>query len=292
MYIPTMRGIILAGGHGSRLLPATKAISKQLMPIHDKPMVYYPLTTLVMAGVREILVITSPDDASAFRNLLSDGSHWGLSIQYAQQFWPGGIAEAFIIGADFIAGHPVALALGDNIFHGAGLRQKLRENPVVGGRIFAYQVSNPQAYGVVEFDDDGTVLSIEEKPERPRSKFVVPGLYFYDNDVVAIAQQLRPSARGELEITSVNEEYLRRGRLHVTVLDRGMAWLDTGTFRSMAAASEFVRVIEERQGVKIGCVEEACWMERLISDDDLRTLAAPLAFSGYGAYLRILLGDA
>lgn len=292
MYIVAMRGIILAGGHGSRLLPATKAVSKQLMPIHDKPMVYYPLTTLIMAGVREILVITSPDDAPAFQHLLGDGSHWGLSIQYAQQSWPGGIAEAFIIGADFIAGHPVALALGDNIFHGAGLRQKLRGNPVAGGRIFAYQVSNPQAYGVVEFDEDGTVLSIEEKPERPRSKFVVPGLYFYNNDVVAIAQQLRPSARGELEITSVNEEYLRRGRLHVTVLDRGMAWLDTGTFRSMAAASEFVRVVEERQGLKIGCVEEACWMERLISDDDLRTLAAPLAFSGYGAYLRTLLGDA
>jgi glucose-1-phosphate thymidylyltransferase len=285
-----VRGILLAGGTGSRLWPVTKAVSKQLMPIFDKPMIYYPLSTLVMAGIREILVVTTPEDQSQFRRLLGDGAQLGLRIEYAAQPRPEGIAQAFVIGADFIGDEPVALVLGDNIFHGVGLGEQLREGTdVVGGRIFAYPVANPEAYGVVEFDADGKVLSIEEKPEKPRSRYVVPGLYFYDNRVVEIARSLRPSARGELEITAVNAEYLSRGELTVSVLDRGTAWLDTGTFASMVAAAEFVRVIEERQGFKIGCIEEAAWRAGFIDDDGLRALAGPLTKSGYGDYLLGLL---
>jgi glucose-1-phosphate thymidylyltransferase len=288
--LPQMRGIILAGGTGSRLWPITKAVSKQLMPVYDKPMIYYPLTTMIMAGVRELMVITTPDDHDQFRRLLGDGTQWGLRIEYAKQARPEGIAQAFVIGADFIGDQSAALVLGDNIFHGVGLgRQLLANNAVSGGRVFAYPVANPQDYGVVEFDAAGLVLSIEEKPAKPRSKYVVPGLYFYDNDVVEISRRLRPSERGELEITAVNEEYRRRERLHVTVLDRGTAWLDTGTFGSLVAASEFVRVIEERQGFKIGCVEEACWRAGFITDAQLRDLADPLCKSGYGEYLLNIL---
>ncbi|HEY3261792.1 MAG TPA: glucose-1-phosphate thymidylyltransferase RfbA [Pseudonocardiaceae bacterium] len=285
-----MRGILLAGGTGSRLWPITKAMSKQLMPIFDKPMVYYPLTTLVSAGIREILVITTPEDQPHFQRLLGDGGQFGLDLSYAAQPHPDGIAQAFVIGADFIGDQPVALILGDNIFHGVGLgRQLAKHREPIGGRIFAYPVADPHQYGVVEFDDAGTVLSIEEKPEKPKSTYVVPGLYFYDPEVVRIAAELTPSARGELEITAVNEEYLRRGRLTVTVLDRGTAWLDTGTFQSMVQASEYVRVIEERQGFKIGCVEEAAWRLGFMSNDRLRELAAPLTKSGYGDYLLRLL---
>jgi len=266
------------------------AMSKQLMPIFDKPMVYYPLTTLVSAGIREILVITTPEDQPHFRKLLGDGSRFGLDLSYAEQPKPDGIAQAFRIGADFIGDQPVALILGDNIFHGVGLsRQLARFAEPTGGLVFAYPVADPERYGVVEFDDAGKVLSIEEKPARPKSTYVVPGLYFYDADVVRIAEKLEPSARGELEITAVNEEYLRQGRLAVTVLDRGTAWLDTGTFQSMVQASEYVRVIEERQGFKIGCIEEAAWRSGFIADDQVRALAEPLMKSGYGGYLTRLL---
>jgi glucose-1-phosphate thymidylyltransferase len=286
-----VRGILLAGGTGSRLWPITRAVSKQLMPVYDKPMIYYPLSTLVMAGIREVLVVTTPEDQSQFRRLLGDGSQWGLSVSYAAQPRPEGIAQAFIIGADFIGDEPVALILGDNIFHGVGLGRQLAEHAdVVGGRIFAYPVANPEEYGVVEFDGAGRVLSIEEKPALPKSQYVVPGLYFYDSSVVEIAGKLTPSARGELEITAVNEEYRLRGQLHVSVLDRGTAWLDTGTFNSLVQAAEFVRVIEERQGLKIGCVEEAAWGAGFIDDTQLATLAEPLLKSGYGDYLRRLLG--
>lgn len=268
------------------------AMSKQLMPIFDKPMVYYPLTTLVSAGIREVLVITTPEDQPHFQRLLGDGSRFGLSLTYAEQPKPDGIAQAFRIGADFIGDDPVALILGDNIFHGVGLgRQLARFRSPAGGRVFAYPVADPERYGVVEFDPDGKVLSIEEKPARPKSTYVVPGLYFYDADVVRIADKLEPSARGELEITAVNEEYRRRGKLDVTVLDRGTVWLDTGTFQSMVQASEYVRVIEERQGLKIGCVEEAAWRLGFISDDELRSLAQPLLKSGYGDYLLRLLSS-
>lgn len=285
-----MRGILLAGGTGSRLWPITMAMSKQLMPIFDKPMVYYPLTTLVSAGIREILVITTPGDRPHFQRLLGDGSRFGLSLSYAEQPRPEGIAQAFRIGADFIGDQPVALILGDNIFHGVGMgRQLARFGEPAGGRVFAYPVADPERYGVVEFDDTGRVLSIEEKPERPKSTYVVPGLYFYDADVVRIAEKLEPSLRGELEITAVNEEYLRQGRLTVTVLERGTVWLDTGTFQSMVQASEYVRVIEERQGLKIGCVEEAAWRLGFISDEQLREVAGPLLKSGYGEYLVRLL---
>jgi glucose-1-phosphate thymidylyltransferase len=285
-----MRGIILAGGTGSRLWPITKAISKQLMPVFDKPMIYYPLSTLVMAGIRDILIITTPDDQAQFQRLLGDGSQFGLQLSYVVQPRPEGIAQAFVLGADFIGTEPAALILGDNIFHGTGLGRQLRANTTVsGGRVFAYQVANPEAYGVVEFGPDGMVLSIQEKPAQPRSSYAVPGLYFYDNDVIGIARGLRPSARGELEITALNEAYLRRGDLHVTVLDRGTAWLDTGTFTSLVQASEFVRVIEERQGLKIGCVEEAAWRAGLIDNGQLRSLAEPLVASGYGRYLLRML---
>ena len=248
-----MRGIILAGGAGTRLHPLTQVISKQLLPVYDKPMIYYPLSTLVMAGIQDILIITTPDDQQQFQRLLGDGSQFGLRLGYTAQPRPGGIAQAFLVGADFIGDQAVALVLGDNIFHGTGLGRQLQAHTsLAGGRVFAYPVSNPRDYGVVEFGADGKVLSIEEKPADPRSRYAVPGLYFYDNRVVGIARGLRPSARGELEITAVNEAYLRNGELHVTVLDRGTAWLDTGTFASLVQASEFVRVIEERQGFKIG----------------------------------------
>jgi len=266
------------------------AMSKQLMPIFDKPMIYYPLTTLVSAGIREILVITTPEDQPLFQRLLGDGSRLGLSLTYATQERPDGIAQAFRIGADFIGDQPVALVLGDNIFHGVGLgRQLARFAEPVGGRVFAYPVADPERYGVVEFDESGKVLSIEEKPEKPKSTYVVPGLYFYDADVVRIVETLVPSERGELEITAVNEAYLRQGRLEVTVLDRGTVWLDTGTFQSMVQASEYVRVIEERQGLKIGCIEEAAWRLGFVGDDELRELATPLLKSGYGDYLMRLL---
>jgi glucose-1-phosphate thymidylyltransferase len=288
--LAAVRGILLAGGTGSRLWPITRAISKQLMPVYDKPMIYYPLTTLVAAGIRELLVITTPEDADQFRRLLGDGDQWGLRIEYATQPRPEGIAQAFTIGAPFIGSEAVALILGDNIFHGVGLGRQLSvHQTLTGGRIFAYQVANPREYGVVEFDHDGLVLSIEEKPARPKSSYAVPGLYFYDNQVVDIARDLKPSDRGELEITAVNDAYRQAGQLSVTVLERGTAWLDTGTFTSLIQAGEFVRVIEERQGLKIGCVEEAAWRAGFIDDGQLAALAEPLLKSGYGRYLLDLI---
>ena len=285
-----MRGIVLAGGSGTRLWPITKGISKQLMPIYDKPMIYYPLATLMSAGIRDILLITTPDDGPQFRRLLGDGSELGIELSYAEQATPDGLAQAFIIGESFIGEESVALVLGDNIFHGNALDRQLKQLiDIDGALIFAYQVSNPGAYGVVEFDDDFKALSIEEKPVKPKSNYAVPGLYFYDNSVVAVSKAIQPSARGELEISSVNDHYLRAEKLNVQVLDRGTAWLDTGTFNSMVQASEYVRVIEDRQGYKIGCIEEIAWRARWIDDDQLAALAGPLTKSGYGAYLTDLL---
>jgi glucose-1-phosphate thymidylyltransferase len=285
-----MKGIILAGGSGTRLYPITKGISKQLMPIYDKPMVYYPLSTLMMAGIREILIITTPDDSEAFQRLLGDGSDLGCKFEYAVQPSPDGLAQAFIIGEKFIGDDKVALVLGDNIFYGHGFGNSLKKcvNPD-GGIVFAYQVSDPERYGVVDFDSNRQAISIEEKPDDPKSNFAVVGLYFYDNDVIEIAKNLKPSDRGELEITAVNEEYLKRGKLKVQTMGRGSAWLDTGTFESMNSASQFVEVIEKRTGYKIGCIEEVAYQEGFITADQIHKLADPLKKSGYGDYLHSLI---
>ena len=285
-----MKGIILAGGTGSRLWPVTKGVSKQLLPIYDKPLVYYPLATLMSAGIRDVLVITTPGDSEAFKSLLGDGSQWGMSLTFAQQENPDGLAQAFIIGEAFINHEPCALVLGDNVFHGAGLGALLTTlTKPSGATIFAYKVKDPNAYGVVEFAADGTVLSIEEKPRNPKSQYAVPGLYFYDSQVVDIAKSISPSARGELEITSVNNEYLARQQLSVSVLPEGTAWLDSGTFESLHDAGSYVRVVEERQGVKVACVEEIAWRNGWISDVELRQQAEQLAKSSYGDYLLKLL---
>lgn len=281
-----MRGIILAGGSGTRLHPITQGVSKQMLPVYDKPMIYYPLSILMMAGIKEVLVISTPDDLPGFQRLLGDGSRIGIEISYAVQPSPDGLAQAFLIGEEFIGNEKVCLVLGDNIFYGTGLGTALKANSEVqGGHIFAYHVNNPQEYGVVEFDKNGLAISIEEKPKNPKSNYAIPGLYFYDNSIIEIAKAIKPSARGELEISSVNEVYLASGNLTVTVLDRGTAWLDTGTVDSLMAAGEFVQVVEKRQGLKIGCIEEIAWRQGFINSKTLLAIATPLAKSGYGDYL-------
>jgi glucose-1-phosphate thymidylyltransferase len=287
-----MKGIILAGGSGTRLHPITYAISKQIMPIYDKPMIYYPLSTLMLAGIQDILIISTPHDLPQFKRLLNDGSQLGLRFTYAEQAVPNGLAQAFVIGADFIGNDNVALVLGDNIFYGSGLGEQLSKNTHPnGGIVYAYHVSDPERYGVVEFDKNNTAISIEEKPAQPKSSYAVPGLYFYDNEVVAISRDLKPSPRGEYEITDVNKEYLRRGKLKVSILDRGTAWLDTGTFDSLMQASQFVQVIEQRQGIKIACIEEIAYRKGYITKEQLITVAQPLLKSGYGQYLMNVLKE-